>query len=214
MRRLVLPLLALAACDLLDAPVAQLDRFEQARREGRLAAIAEEPVPAGCTGEACARLHAIRAEACLALALADRAPGAACPGPSEEVRARLDCAAAGYAAAGPAPAFRAGRAQALLCRAELAAPDEAAALARTARSAAEPAGDARLALLAGRAALLEARGGDCDAGRAAGRLAAGGLTHAPDAVLTHAPDGAMRAALARLAADAAARRATIPGCGG
>jgi hypothetical protein len=206
MRRLVLPLLALAACDLLDAPVAQLDRFEQARREGRLAAIAEEPVPPGCTGEACPRLHAIRAEACLALALADRAPGAACPGPSEAARRQLDCAAAGYAAAGPAPAFRAGRAQALLCRAELAAPDEALGLARAARSAAEPAADARLALLAGRAALLEARGGDCGAARDAGRLAAGGLTHAPD--------GAMRAALARLAADAAARRATIPGCGG
>lgn len=148
---LVLPLLAgcTLAASQLDPPLAQLARW----RDATPAAIAAEPVVAPCPAgnPACPRLHARRAEACLSLAMAARAPGATCPGPAE--RPRLDCAAAGYTAA-PDAALAGNAAQALLCRAELQAPAAALADAAAAGRLADQAGNTRLAAWA---ALLRAR---------------------------------------------------------
>ena len=101
-RLISLALVALAACSALDAPVAQLERWQKQRAAGALAAIADEPVVRDCapgTGEACQRLHLIRAEACLSLALAGRTEGAACPGSSAREAGLLSCAASAAQAA-------------------------------------------------------------------------------------------------------------------
>ncbi|MFL1463257.1 hypothetical protein ACI6QG_13705 [Roseococcus sp. DSY-14] len=130
----------------LDPPLAQLARWESATD----AAIAAEAPRCPPGHPACFRLHARRAEACMALAMAARAPGAACPPRSDH----LDCAAAGYAAARalrPDPRLAAGEAQAALCLGDLSghrAATQRAALA--AREAGEP-------LLMARAALALAR---------------------------------------------------------
>ncbi|MFN8882401.1 MAG: hypothetical protein ACK5VY_01740, partial [Alphaproteobacteria bacterium] len=61
-RLMTLALIALAACSALDAPVAQLERWQKQRAAGALAAIADEPVVRDCApgkGEACQRLHLI-----------------------------------------------------------------------------------------------------------------------------------------------------------
>lgn len=155
-------LVAVAGCAfaarLADAPLAQLARWRDAAPE----AIAAEPVIAPCPREnpACARLHALRAEACLARALAGRAPGAACP--ASRATPLLDCAAEGYAAAlaadaPDAPALRAGLAQSLLCRAEFGASARAALGAAAAADAARGAPLELAALHGARAALLLAR---------------------------------------------------------
>jgi hypothetical protein len=175
-----LPLLVLlagcaAAAGLADGPLAQLARWRNAPR----AAVAAEPVVAPCpaANPACPRLHARRAEACLAEALASRAPGAACP--ASRSAPLLDCAAEGYAAAlaagatGAPPALRAGLSQALLCRAELDAPAAAAASrAAAAVEAAATGAPPELAALHGaRAALLLARIGPAAARCAEARRA-------------------------------------------
>jgi hypothetical protein len=190
-------LLLLAACTpmaaLLDPPLAQLARWEQASP----AAIAAEPVACPAGHPACARLHTRRAEACMGLAMAARAPGAACPGTGEH----LPCAAQSYAAARaltPGPALAAGEAQARLCLAEFLPPAEAAqevSLAAPAIAAAPP---GRAPLLGARAALIAARPG---AGNDAQRCAAvrAGLRVAPPA--------------SREARDLALRLATLPDCG-
>lgn len=157
------------AAGLADPPLAQLARWRSAGPE----AIAAEPVVVPCPAgdPACSRLHALRAEACLGRALAARAPGAACP--ASRAASLLDCAAENYAAAlarpeaAGVPALRAGLAQALLCRAELDAPDSAAGRATAAAVAAEGAPPALAALHGARAALLLAR-----VGPAEGRCAA------------------------------------------
>lgn len=120
----------------LDPPLAQLARWERATP----AAIAAEPVACPPGHPACPRLHQRRAEACMGLAMAARAPGAACPGTA----AYLRCAVDGYAAAG----LRAQEGQAALCLAEFSPPAEALALAS--RATATP-------VLAARATLLAAR---------------------------------------------------------
>ncbi len=190
-------LLLLAGCmpvaALLDPPLAQLARWEQASP----AEIAAEPVacPAGHT--ACARLHARRAEACMGLAMAARVPGAACPG----TREHLPCAAEAYTAAralAPSPALAAGEAQARLCLAEFLPPAEAAQEVARAAPAIAAAPPGRAPLLGARAALIAARPGAgtepqrCDAARA-------GLAVAPPA--------------SREARDLALRIATLPACG-
>ncbi|WP_431304927.1 hypothetical protein [Sediminicoccus sp. BL-A-41-H5] len=190
-------LLLLAGCtpvaSLLDPPLAQLARWEQATP----AEIAAEPVACPPGHPACARLHARRAEACLGLAMASRAPGAACPGTAGP----LPCAAESYAAARaltPSPALAAGEAQARLCLAEFLAPAEAAAeVARAAPAiAASPA--SRATLLGARAALIAARpGAGSDAQRCAATRA--GLAVAPPA--------------SREARDLALRLTTLPACG-
>lgn len=205
-----------------DPDVAQLERYQAARSEGRLRAIADEPVVA-CTPDrpACGRLHAIRAEACLGLAMADRAAGAACPAASSAARDDLACAADAYAQAMAATgagfsaadqlAHRRGRVQALYCRAELDTPARGAAFARDALTLSGPLPPPERDTLGGSAALFLARPGAgadaqrCENAREAARRARAGLAAA------QAPEDT--ALLTRLAADAEARRRTIPGCG-
>ncbi len=190
-------LLLLAGCApvaaLLDPPLAQLARWEQAAP----ATIAAEPIACPAGHPACARLHARRAEACMGLAMAARAPGAACPG----TREHLPCAAESYAAARaitPNPALAAGEAQARLCLAEFLAPAEAAREVAQAAPAIAAAPPARAPLLGARAALIAARPG---AGSDAQRCAA------TRAGLRVAPAGS------REARDLALRLATLPDCG-
>ena len=187
----VLAMLILAGCApvaaVLDPPLVQLSRWDRAAP----AQIAAEPVACPTGHAACARLHTRRAEACMGLAMATRAPGAACPA----LRDHLACAAEGYTAARaltPHPVLAAGEAQARLCLAEFLPPPEASREAAQAL-AADPA-----PLVAARAALIAARPGSgtnsqrCAAARAGLRLA---------------PPGG------REAADLARRIATIPDCG-
>jgi len=227
MSRVLLALLVLlAACQqvgrVLDPDIAQLERFQEARAAGNLRAIADEPVVAACAAgsEACARLNAIRGEACLALAMGARAPGAACPAATPEARADLACAQAGFAAAMASSAarfteadklaHRQGRAQAAYCRAELETVSAGVPLAREALSLSAGLAPPRRAAIGGSAALYLARPGAgpdavrCERAREAARLAEAGLAASPEVE--------ERALLIRLAADAAARRATIPGC--
>lgn len=219
-------LLLVAGCQqvgrVVDPDVAQLERYQAARSEGRLRDIADEPVVA-CTPDrpACGRLHAIRAEACLALAMGDRAAGAVCPAASSAARDDLTCAAQAYAAAMTATgagftaadqlAHRRGRVQALYCRAELDTPARGAGFAREALTLSGPLPQPEREIFAGSAALFLARPGvgsdaqRCENARDAARRARAGLAAAG------APDD--HALLTRLAADAEARQRTIPGCG-
>ena len=210
-----LALIVLAACSALDAPVAQLERWQKQREAGALAAIADEPVVRDCTpgtGEACQRLHLIRAEACLSLAFAERAPGAACPGASAREAGLLSCAASAAQAAEQSageillPA-RKLRAQARLCSIENLPPAMATPAARDFIAEAAPLADAEGALLRGRALLAAARpsAGPEPARCAAARDALGearrGLVLTP-----HNP------ALLRLADDARLRATRISDC--
>ncbi len=147
---LTLPLLAGCALTAaqLDPPLAQLVRWQTATP----GALAEEPVLAPCPAEnpACATLHLLRGQACLSLATAARAPGAACPGPAQA--ARLACAAEGYTnalalGAQPAATLAENAALALLCRAELLPAPEALPLARRAATLAAQAEAARATAL-------------------------------------------------------------------
>lgn len=207
---------------LADPDVAQLERYQAARSEGRLQEIADEPVVA-CTLDrpACGRLHAIRAEACLGLAMADRAAGATCPAASSAARDDLACAADAYAQAMAATgagftaadqlAHRRGRVQALYCRAELDTPSRGAAFAREALTLSGPLPPPERDTLGGSAALFLARPGTgADAQRCEHAREAAGRARAGLAVAQAPQD---RALLTRLAADAEARRLTIPGCG-
>jgi len=137
--RLAPLLLLLAGCAplamVLDPPLGQLARWRQTP-----ALAAEQPVITPCpdANPACPQLHASRAEACMAAAMATRAPGAACPGSA--ARPMLDCAAQAYAAArrtNPHPALAAGQAQALICTAYLSDNNHSVVLARQAMRAAQ-----------------------------------------------------------------------------
>ena len=210
MNRLIsIAIFALAACSALDAPVAQLERWQKQRAAGALAAIAEEPVVRDCApgkGEACQRLHLIRAEACLSLAFADRAPGAACPGAGAREAGLLSCAASAAQAAEQSagevllPA-RNLRAQARLCAIENLPPAMAAPAAREFIAEAAPLADAEGALLRGRALLAAARpsagpeAARCIAVRDALREARRGLMLTPydPALLRLADDARLRA---------------------
>ena len=58
-RLIAVTLFALAACSVLDAPVAQLERWQKQSAAGAMAAIADEPVVPDCApgrGEPCQRL--------------------------------------------------------------------------------------------------------------------------------------------------------------
>jgi len=178
---------------MLDPPLAQLARWETATP----VEIAAEPVACPPGHAACARLHTRRAEACMGLAMASRAPGAACPTTTEH----LPCAVQGYAAAralSPSAVLAANEAQARLCLAEFMAPAAGAAEAARAAPAIAAASPIRAPLLGARAALIAARPG---AGHDSQRCAAT-LTG-----LRLAPPGS------REAADLARRQASIPGCG-
>ena len=132
-------LMSLAGCAplamLLDPPLGQLARWRETP-----ALAAGQPVITPCpdANPACPQLHASRAEACMAAAMAARAPGAACPGSA--ARPMLDCAAQAYAAArrtNPHPAMAAGQAQALICAANLSDNTHSVVLAREALRAAQ-----------------------------------------------------------------------------
>jgi len=189
--------LLLAGCmpvaALLDPPLSQLARWESASP----AAIAAEPVACPPGHAACARLHTRRAEACMGLAMASRAPGAACPAAHEH----LPCAAEAYAAArtlSSSPVLAANEAQARLCLAELMPPPAGAAQAARAAPAIAAAPPQRMPLLAARAALIAARpGAGTNSQRCAATLAG----------LRLAPPGS------REAADLARRQSSIPNCG-
>lgn len=224
MTRALIPAVALllAACEpigrVLDPDVAQLARYQEAASRGDHAAIADEPVvPCTAGSPACARLHAIRAEACLLRAMAARAPGAFCPAPT--AASDLACAdqnykaalamAEGFTAADRA-AHRRGLVQALLCRAESGTVAAGVAPAREALAlAAGLAPPEREAMSAAAALFLARPGAGADSARCA--HARDALRHAR-AGLETAPYDATAPLLRRLAADAALRRATIPGC--
>ena len=214
-RLISVALVALAACSVLDAPVAQLERWQKQRAAGALAAIAEEPVVRDCapgTQGACQRLHLIRAEACLSLAFADRPPGAACPGVGAREAGLLSCAASAAEAAEHAagevllPA-RKLRAQARLCAIENLPPAMAATATRDFIAEAAPLADAEGALLRGRALLSAARPSAgpeplrCMAAQQALSEARRGLALKPD-----------DPALQRLADDARLRATRISDC--
>ena len=214
-RPITLILLALTACSVIDAPIAQLERWQKRHAAGELAAIAAEPVVAECApgkGEPCQRLHLMRAEACLGLAFAERAHGAACPGASAREVGLLACAAsaaqAAEQAAGEAllPARRL-RAQARLCAIENLPPAMAAPAARELITEAAPLADAEGALLRGRAALAAARP---SAGTEAARCAAAreALAEAQRGLALNPADQALK----RLADDAALRAQRITDC--
>lgn len=214
-RLITLALVALAACSALDAPVAQLERWQKQRATGALAAIADEPVVRDCApgkGGACQRLHLIRAEACLSLAFAGRAEGAACPGSSAREAGLLSCAASAAQAAEQAAGAvlltaRKLRTQARLCAIENLPPAMAAPAARDLIAEAAPLADAEGALLRGRAALTAARP---SAGPEAARCTAArdALAEARRGLALHPND----AALQRLADDARLRAARITDC--
>lgn len=215
-RRSILPfVMTLAACAVLDAPLAQLERWQKQHAQQDFMAIAAEPVVAACspgTGEACARLHGLKAEACLALAFAARAPGLACPAPGAREAGLLACAADAAQAAEKAageiqPAWRMIRGQARLCAIENLPPAMAAPEALSLVQELSPLQDDHGALLRGRAALVAARPGAgsnaarCAAARGAQAEASQGLTLQPN-----------HPALRRLRDDATARAARIANC--
>ncbi len=138
MSRLLLLLLAGCAplASVLDPPLAQLARWQE-----NPALAATQPVECPQGHPACPQLHARRAEACMARAMAARAPRAACPGLS--ARGDLDCAVAAYHAArrtNGGPALAAGHAQALICAGYLSANVDHPRFGREALAAARAAG--------------------------------------------------------------------------
>ena len=214
-RLITVALVGLAACSALDAPVAQLERWQKQRAAGALSAIAEEPVVRDCApgkGEACQRLHLIRAEACLGLAFAERAPGAACPGVGAREAGLLSCAASAAQAAEQAagevllPA-RKLRAQARLCAIENLPPAMAATAAQEFITEAAPLADAEGALLRGRAFLAAARP-SAGPERARCMAARQGLAEAHHGLALKPADPALQ----RLAADATLRATRITDC--
>jgi hypothetical protein len=219
---LVAPVL-MAGCSTLDPEVAQLERFQAAKSRSEWSKIVDEQV--STCRDACARLHAIRGEACLALGMADLAPAAACPPATDERRRLLSCAAdefkkareasqpgGGALASDALQGIRQGRAQALYCSAELSTVAQGIALADEAQREAQGLGSPQKDLLSGWAALYLARPGAgndqqrCAQVRRANAFAQSGLIAATD--------NGMRSRLQRLAQDASGRRATLAGCGG
>lgn len=223
--------LALLGCStavqVMPGPVAQLARMEQAQQAGRTADIAGEKVDAACastpfSSEACPKIHALRAGACLALAQQQAADGAACPPPTGSAATQINCAADSYALAGDGVLANSGdaaaalqnRGQARYCAARLRPPAEGLAMARAAMAdLARPPASGGRDLMAASAALFIAQSTAapaaerCDAARQATQLAERGLA-TPDA----AP--AVLAALRGTRTAAQAEAAAITRCQG
>lgn len=212
MRSLTL-LLLLGGCAAVTGSTGQLDRMTQAQTEGRDAANAAEVAEGDCLTQprepACLRIQAIRGRACLALARAEAAPGAACPPPTASARKNLDCAVDAYAKAqGAAPAgsvdavnLAENAARAQYCAAGFKPPADGLALLRQARSGLgglPP--TAERDLLAASAALAVAQrtalGNDerCSAAREASRLAGRALDGGPPASIADASRATRNAA--------------------
>lgn len=188
----------LSACAAVSGPTAQLERMTKAQAAGQDAANAAETPDGDCAAKpddpACLRIQAIRGRACLALARAEAAPGAACPPPSATVKRHLDCAVDAYAKArGAAPAgsvdalnLAENAARAQYCASGFKPPAEGLALLRQARAgiAALPASPEHDLLGASAALALAQRNGvaadeRCAAAREASRLAARALGASP-----------------------------------
>jgi len=208
-----LSVVLIAACAVVSGPTAQLERMTQAQTAGRDAANAAEQPDGDCAAKpqdaACLRIQAIRGRACLALARAEAAPGAACPPPTATARSHLDCAVDAYAKAhGAAPAGSAdalnlaeNTARAQYCNSGFKPPAEGLSLLRDARSglASLPAAPERDLLGASAALAMAQRGGvtpdeRCAAARDASRLAARALGASPPADIADAATATRNAA--------------------
>ncbi len=222
----LLSLLLLAACDQANQTAAgiigddvarQTSAYQRATEAGNWRAIAGEPV-VDCAKEpeACGKLHGMRANACLTLAMERRtSPRAACPGPDPEVNAWLDCASRDYAAALPMlgadkrPGTQTNRANALYCRAEGKTAVGGLMDAAAAEDMGARAGTALGLVWAARGAMAQARAGAglpgprCDALHRAQTLAAAGAAMG-DPVANATFDG--------IRADIAALVTSIPRC--
>lgn len=223
---ILLSLAFLASCDkaneisagvIGDDIARQTSAFQRATQARDWTAIANEPV-VDCAKEpvACGRLHAMHGDACLNLAMAARSnPIIACPPPEPAVTARLTCAdrdfsaAAGLLSGAERAGAKAGRANALFCRAEglstVAGVPAAAEAEREGGEAGSPAG----LLWAARSAAYQAQ---ANAGSATQRC--GALRRANDLVRR---GGAMGDAVTRpgydaMRAEIARMRASIPSC--
>lgn len=217
-------LLILAGCASLPGPVAQLDGFTADQTAGRFDSIAKATVVSDCRAtpfgsDACPRIHAIRARACLELARQEAAPGAACPPASASARQNLGCAVESYALAGNA-ALTGGdasnltenRARARYCAARLQSPAKGLSLARAAgedMKTLPP--SASHDLLAASASLFVAQQATaaaadrCSAAQAASTLAQRGLSAGPTPP--------QRDALSGTRVAAAEETRSLPGCG-
>lgn len=224
-------LLACGGCEtavhVMPGPTAQLARMEQAQRDGNLAAIERDAPDAACTtspfgSDACPKIHALRAGACLALARQQAAAGAACPPPSGDGARLTRCAADSYGLAGdavlaastePAAAFQ-NRMRSRYCAARLVPPPEGLGLAQAALAdAARVPPSAAADLLSASAALFIAQSMSaspadrCAAARQARQLAERGLAGAG---ATPALLDALRGTRTAAGAEAAA----LAGCNG
>lgn len=196
--RILTLLLLLGACAAVTGPTGQLDRMTKAQTEGRDAANAAEVPDGDCVAQpsepACLRIQAIRGRACLSLARAEAAPGAACPPPTATARHNLDCAVDAYSKArGAAPAGSAdalnlaeNTARAQYCASGFRPPADGLALLRQARSGLTglPASADRDLLSASVALAMAQRPAlandeRCAAAREAARLAARALDGSP-----------------------------------
>lgn len=145
----------------------QLSTFKKWEADQQLDKIESAQIDSGCSGSArgteeCAQLGEIQARACMTLASREAAPGAACPPATNTARARLTCAADGFAAAKAGHSFSGDqvneftemRARALYCRANLVAAADGISDAREAsRELATLPGNPRRDQLAAAAAL-------------------------------------------------------------
>jgi hypothetical protein len=223
---ILLSLLVLGACDqanqlaagaIGDQVARQTSAFQRATAAGDWRAIAAEPV-VECQREpeACGKLHGMRANACLTLAMEARTDRRiACPAPGAEVNAWLDCAVRDYAAALPMlppaqhPGTNANRANALYCRAEGKTVVGGLTDAGAAEQVGTQSGDALGLLWAARGAMLQARAG---AGAPATRCAALGRANTLAARGVTMGNPTANAGFDGVRADIAALRPTIAGC--
>lgn len=223
---ILLPLILLAGCDKANEVAAgvigddiprQSAKFQAATAARDWRAIAAEPVvPCAKEQEACGRLHAMHADACLNLAMAARTSTfLSCPSPEGEVPAWLACADRDFrAASGLLPTAEragalAGRSNALFCRAEAMQTSAGVAVVTEAERDGSAAGSANGLLWAARSAAYQARNGAgspdarCRSLRRARDLAARGAGMG---------DATMRAGYDGLRAEIADLRRTLPSC--
>ncbi len=216
----LLALLSLAGCNDAGKVVAdvtgdkipsQMTAYQGWTKDRNWKAIADSQV-VDCRQDsaACGKLHGMRADACLQLAMDARTnKRIACPGTSGEVSAWLSCADTEYAQADPLPGALANRANALYCKAELQTSAAGQSDAVQAERIGASAGNASGLLWAGRGALFQARpsAGDaaarCSAAKRAQEIATKGKRMA---------DVTTTAAFDQLASDTRAVRQKIPGC--
>jgi hypothetical protein len=217
--------------DLQTVPeVRALQKLQTLQTQQQYSTIAEQPVPGACASPdpgsvACAKIYAIRAQACLLMAQKSAGPDSACPESTPDTRRWIDCAVDGYRKAGGASQnadelnnLLTNKAHALYCSARLHAPDEAVqarvARAQQAESTLQNApATAQNAMIRASSALFIAQQTTltpderCSAARRARQSANQGLS-APS------PDNKWRNALVGSANAARQEAALIAGCTG